>query len=99
MRRIRRYEYRPLEEDLLALARRDLEAFPILVDVAGIPIKAGACSEFLGKLVHGQKYILVIYSRQAQDTLSGIPSSIAVTLDPLTLTRDVEIAPPRSSLE
>jgi hypothetical protein len=52
MCRIRGYSYRPLEEDLLALARQDLVAFPVLVDVAGIPIKTAACSEFLRKLVH-----------------------------------------------
>jgi hypothetical protein len=44
---------RALKEDLLTLCRRDPVAFPVLIDVPGIPFEAGTRGEFRGKLVHG----------------------------------------------
>jgi hypothetical protein len=56
---------RPVEEDLLALARSDLVLQTPLVDVTGIPLKAYGTGKAL-RNHHEQMYIPNVYRRQGR---------------------------------
>jgi len=49
---VRRHQKGAVEEDLLALTLRHLVELPILLRVPGVPLKAGARSQVIGKAGH-----------------------------------------------
>jgi hypothetical protein len=64
---VRRDKKRAVEEDLLALSLRHLVELPILLGVAGVPLKTGALSQVIGEAGHSQMYMLDIYACQARE--------------------------------
>jgi len=49
---IGRHHKRAVEENLLALTLRHVVEFPVLIRVAGIPLKTGALSKVIGEAGH-----------------------------------------------
>jgi hypothetical protein len=47
-----RHQERAVEEDLFTLSLRHLVQFPILLGVAGVPLKTGALSQVVGEAAH-----------------------------------------------